>query len=209
MNKKVFVYILALILSLVYITGCSIFAKNDILSIVKNIEKNNEMFNSFKISYDDYYANINEYLTDNYKKNNLQDSPFIQTSDTTINYNSLSGKSASEIQKLVENIYYVSGDYTLKEHLMSDIYNSEDENIRFVYVKKVTSNTIENNESDNNYIILFKKYKIIKANRNWYIESVESKYANYSTDGNTENSGFKSSDYNEIEYQYIIEHNDK
>ena len=137
MNKKIIVLILLPLLISSLISGCSIFAKNDILSTVKDIEKNDEMFTSFQISYDDYLTNINKYLTDNYKKNNLEDTPFIQTSDTTINYSSLSGKSAGEIQMLVGKVYYVSDKFTVSEHVMSDIYNTDDKNICYVYVKKI------------------------------------------------------------------------
>jgi hypothetical protein len=205
MNKKVFVCILLFILIITTVSGCSIFAKNDILSTVKNIEKNDEMFTNFQISYDDYFTNINEYLTDNYKKSYLEDTPFIQTSNTTINYSSLSGKSAGEIQTIVEKIYYVPDKFTVIEHNMSDIYDTQDKNICYVYVKKTKIQDPENNESINDQIVLFKKYKIIKTNRNWYIDNVETKYANYAGTQSPLEYGFKGANDKAIEYQYTIE----
>jgi hypothetical protein len=205
MNKKIFVCILLFILIITTVSGCSIFAKNDILSTVKNIEKNDEMFTSFQISYDDYFTSISEYLTDNYKKSYLEDTPFIQTSNTTINYSSLSGKSAGEIQILVEKVYYVSDKFTVSEHDMSDIYDTEDKNICYVYVKKTKVPDLENDESINDQIVLFKKYKIIKANRSWYIDNVETKYADYAGGEYPEEHGFKDINDKAIEYQYTIE----
>lgn len=205
MNKKIIVLILLPLLISSLISGCSIFAKNDILSTVKDIEKNDEMFTSFQISYDDYLTNINKYLTDNYKKNNLEDTPFIQTSDTTINYSSLSGKSAGEIQMLVGKVYYVSDKFTVSEHVMSDIYNTDDKNICYVYVKKIKIPEYTDTDVIKDKIVLFKKYKIIKANRSWYVDNVETKYADYSIGESSEEDGFMDSNNETIEYQYTIE----
>ncbi|SHJ00584.1 hypothetical protein SAMN02745751_01521 [Dethiosulfatibacter aminovorans DSM 17477] len=205
MDRKVIVLILLPVLIGSIISGCSIFAKNDILSTIKDIEKSDEMFTSFQISYDDYLNNINEYLTDNYKKNNLEDTPFIQTSDTTINYSSLSGKSAGEIQMLVGKVYYVSDKFTVSEHVMSDIYYTDDKNICYVYVMKVKIPESSDADSVKDQIVLFKKYKIIKANRNWYVDNVETKYADYSSNESPEESGFIDSKNESIKYQYTIE----
>jgi hypothetical protein len=205
MNKKVIVLFLLFLLVISTLSGCSIFSKNDILSIVKDIEKNDEMFASFQISYDDYFTNIDEYLTDNYRMNNLEDTPFIQTSDTTINFSSLTGKSAGEIQMLVEKVYYVSDEFTVIEHEMSDIYDTDDKNICYVYVKKTKVPNSESQDTAKDVIVLFKKYKIIKANRNWYIDNVETKYADYTSSENHEEYSFMDADDNNIEYQYIIE----
>lgn len=205
MNKKVIISILILILIIPTMSGCSVFAKNDILSTVKDIEKNDEMFTSFQISYDAYLDNISKYLTDNYKENHLEDTPFIQTSDTTIKYSSLSGKSAGEIQMLVGKVYYVSDKFTVIEHGMSDIYDTDDKNICYVYIKKIKVPELESNDSVKDQIVLFKKYKIIKANRSWYIDNVETKYADNTGDEYTEDYGFKDAKENAIEYQYTIE----
>lgn len=213
--KKNISFIMMIIIIVFIFSGCSMFTRNEILSTIKDLEKKEESFSNFQLSYDDYLFSVDNYLTENYISNHFGANPFIQTTDRVITYDNLIGKSVNDIQYLVNKIYYIPDHSSIVIHKMSDVYPATNNNVRYVYVKKIKSYQSSSNMSSVDQVISFKKYVIRKVGGDWLINDVEIKYANYIRDEILKRDGIDKEKYietfdfidsanNPIDYQYDI-----